>query len=338
MLGLVVGAYFLAALWPQPGLQLRACNVGAWLVGDQTPLNISKLLLAFLLFNAGFGMSIQQMWQLLRRPLLLVFGIVANVSIPLVFIIGIAILMQLWHNPREVQEILVGLAVIASMPVAGSSTTWVQNADGDLALSLGLVIASTALSPILTPLVLHSVGWMAANEYAQALHNLAGSNLSGFLLQFLVLPTLLGISGRALMAQRRWQYLRPWLKLCGSAALLLLCYSNAAVALPQTVVHHPDWDFLAVTLIIVLAMCIIGFVAGAVVGSLLRTNIAQKTSLIFSLGMTNNGTGLVVAAQELSHYPAILLPIIFYNLVQHIVAAVTDRYWIRLIAKGKVEA
>jgi hypothetical protein len=30
--------------------------------------------------------------------------------------------MQLWHNPREVQEILIGLALIASMPVAGSST------------------------------------------------------------------------------------------------------------------------------------------------------------------------------------------------------------------------
>ncbi len=55
--------------------------------------------------------------------------------------------MDAWHNPDEVQNILVGLALVASMPIAGSSTAWSQNADGDMALSLGLVLGSTLLSP-----------------------------------------------------------------------------------------------------------------------------------------------------------------------------------------------
>jgi predicted Na+-dependent transporter len=57
-----------------------------------------------------------------------------------------------------VQNILVGLALVASMPVAGSSTAWSQNTDGDMALSLGLVLLTTLLSPLTTPAALHAVG------------------------------------------------------------------------------------------------------------------------------------------------------------------------------------
>lgn len=327
MLALVVGSYVLAAIWPQLGLLLRTADVGWFLPNGAPRLSIPALLLAFLLFNAGLGMQTRQLLGLMRRPWLLLVGVLANLILPVFFIVGVATTLQLWHNPREVQEILVGLALIASMPIAGSSTAWVQNADGDLALSIGLVVVSTTLSPITTPLVLRWVGWMAAGEYAEALHELATGGVGSFLATFVVLPSLLGIAGRMLIGERQFGRLRPLLKLCSSIVLLVLCYSNAAVALPQTV-HRPDWDFLAVMLVIVLAMCSLGFVAGSVLGSALRAEPAQRISLMFSLGMTNNGTGLVVAAQRLAHFPAVLLPIIFYNLVQHIVAAVTDRFWI----------
>jgi bile acid:Na+ symporter, BASS family len=46
---------------------------------------------------------------------------------------------------------------------------------------------------------------------------------------------------------------------------------------------------------------------------------------MFGLGMNNNGTGLVLAAANLSDHPAVLLPIIFYTLVQQIIAALVDR-------------
>jgi len=38
------------------------------------------------------------------------------------------------------------------------------------------------------------------------------------------------------------------------------------------------------------------------------------------LGMNNNGTGLVLASLVLVSYPRVMVPIIFYNLVQHLVA------------------
>jgi len=36
--------------------------------------------------------------------------------------------------------------------------------------------------------------------------------------------------------------------------------------------------------------------------------------------MNNNGTGLVLASLALSSFPRIMVPIIFYNIVQHLVA------------------
>jgi BASS family bile acid:Na+ symporter len=50
----------------------------------------------------------------------------------------------------------------------------------------------------------------------------------------------------------------------------------------------------------------------------------DRTSLMFGLRMNNNGTGLVLASLALSSYPNIMVPIISYNLIQHIVAGIVN--------------
>src|SRR4051794_28237342 len=121
--------------------------------------------------------------------------------------------MRLWHNPEEVQQILVGLALVASMPIAGSSTAWSQNANGDLALSLGLVLLSTMLSPLTTPAALHAVGAMASGEYATRLHELAASGTGAFLAVCVALPSVLGVLGHGMLGQARVERAKPHLKL-----------------------------------------------------------------------------------------------------------------------------
>jgi BASS family bile acid:Na+ symporter len=46
----------------------------------------------------------------------------------------------------------------------------------------------------------------------------------------------------------------------------------------------------------------------------------ERVALMYGLGMNNNGTGLVLASLALAAYPRVMVPIIFYNLVQHVVA------------------
>jgi BASS family bile acid:Na+ symporter len=126
-----------------------------------------------------------------------------------------------------------------------------------------------------------------------------------------------------MLGEARIAAAKPTLKLLNSMNLLVLNYSNASVSLPQAFVEH-DWDFLAVILTIVIGMCVLAFAAGWILGRLFHVEMPRRISLMFGLGMNNNGTGLVLATVALSRFPQVMLPIIFYNLVQHLVAGSVD--------------
>jgi bile acid:Na+ symporter, BASS family len=142
------------------------------------------------------------------------------------------------------------------------------------------------------------------------------------------LPSAVGIGIRSVLSATTGDRLKPGLKLLNSLTLLVLMYSNAAVTLPQ-VVARPDWDFLAVMFAIVSLLCTVAFGTGWLIARLLRANRGQYASLIFGLGMSNNGMGMVLASTALSYLPNVMLPIIFYNLVQHLVAGLADRFVLR---------
>ncbi|MEJ2385983.1 MAG: hypothetical protein P8Y27_01310 [Chromatiaceae bacterium] len=135
------GSYAVAAILPGLGVWIRNAGSGA----NTAPqggvhFSLPALMLGTLLFNAGLGVSTKGLRDLLERPVLLLGEVAANLATPLAFILVLSVLMRSWHNADEVQEILVGLALVASVPIAGSSTAWAQNADGNLGLSVGLVL------------------------------------------------------------------------------------------------------------------------------------------------------------------------------------------------------
>ncbi|MDH5700523.1 MAG: Na+-dependent transporter, partial [Nitrospirota bacterium] len=113
-----LGAYVLAATAPQLGLWIRNIDLGSiTLQQNQVVLSVPLLLLAALLFNAGLGVKMQELRQLLHTPFVLLSGLVGNLATPLVCILGFSLALQLWYEPEEVQQILVGLALVAAMPI-----------------------------------------------------------------------------------------------------------------------------------------------------------------------------------------------------------------------------
>ena len=331
----LAGSYVIAGLAPDLGLRIKNLTFAdVTLLGEQTTITLPTVLLGFLLFNAGLGTQTAGLRHLARHSAgrrhlarhwaVLFVGLLANLLVPVAFILAVTGGMRLWHNPDEVQNILVGLALVASMPIAGSSTAWAQNANGDLALSLGLVLISTCLSPWTTPLALHAVGFMTTGDYSEDLHELASSGTGAFLFLCVLFPSIVGLGLRRFVSDARMNSVKPSLKLVNFVALLTLNYSNASVSLPQTI-RDPDWDFLAVTLSIVTALCVFAFASGWAISRLLKVEKPETASLMFGLGMNNNGTGLVLASMALADHPRVLLPIIFYNLVQHLGAGIVDR-------------
>lgn len=317
----IVASYFAAAEFPALGLWIRRTDLGQIrLFHDTLHVSLPLLMLAFLLFNAGLGVKTSELKHLLRRPWPLVGGQVANLLAPLAYIVGLSFLMKGWHNADEVQQILVGLALVASMPIAGSSTAWAQNANGNLALSLGLVLLTTMLSPLLTPGVLRAVGFVTTGDYSEDLRDLASGGIGTFLGVWVILPSVLGMATHALLGAKRVAVIKPTLKAANYVVLALLNYANASLSLPG-VRSSPDLDFLSVMVAIAIGLCCFAFASGYLVARLVRADHDSLISLMFGLGMNNNGTGLVLASIALADHPGVMLPIIFYNLVQHLVAS-----------------
>jgi len=327
LLWFLIGVYAIAAVNPALGLWMRNISLGEG-IRQQAHVSLVMIMLAALMFNAGLGVKTAHLRAVMQRKVVLLAGLAANLVIPMAYIFLVTIVMRLWYEPVEAQHILVGLALVAAMPIAGASTAWAQNSNGNLALSLGLVLSSTVLSPIITPGALQVFGEMAAEEYEAVLHGVAAYGSGAFLGLWVVLPSLLGLFLRMVIPDAWLEGAMPSLKLVNSIDLLLLNYSNASVSLPQAIAD-PDLDFLAVTIVIATGMCVVAFASGYGLSRLFKVDQAERISLMYGLGMNNNGTGLVLASLAVGSYPRIMVPIIFYNLVQHLVAGsvheVTDR-------------
>lgn len=324
LLKLLLLIYGIAIFAPSLGIGIKNFQFGKvdWSSTGGVVFSLPLVMLSFLLFNAGLSVQFSNLKKVLRVPTPLVIGLLSNVMIPLIFTILFAGIGKLfWHNPDEIQNVLVGLAIIASMPIAGSSAAWVQNANGNPALIFGLVVFSTLLSPFLSPFVFHTIGHITTGDYSEDLHELASQGASSFLIVSVVVPSLIGMGVRALMAEKTWTKWAPYFKLLNLINLLVLNYSNASVSLP-TAFKNWDLDFLVMIIFVTTLLCIVSFTAGWWVPKFFKIPEAERIALTYGLGMNNNGTGLVLASAAMADHPLIMLPIIFYNLGQQIVAGV----------------
>jgi BASS family bile acid:Na+ symporter len=320
----IISSYIAAALVPQFGLWMRTVDFGfLFAPKHKISFTFAPLMLASLLFNAGLGVALIDLRETPRKAFMMFAGFFGNVVAPLIMILSVSLTMKLWHDPEETQQLLVGLALVASMPIAGASTAWTQNANGSLVLSLGLVLLTTLLSPLTTPLILHAVGFLTIDDYSEDLHELGSGEAISFLGSWVIIPSLLGLMTRQLIGSQRFVSAIPYVKLANFVVIMLLNYTNATLVLPK-VVSQPDVDFLFIILFIVSALCIGGFACGFLLSRAVKAERQDAVSLIFALGMNNNGTGLVLASIALEDHPRVLLPILLYNFIQYVIASLVD--------------
>lgn len=326
MLWLLVGTYGIGAAFPRLGLALHDARLGTVSLPFATPyaVHVPACMLGFLLLVAGLGIRFDQLRTLTRSGHLLASGLLVKVAYPILFVVALAWPLSLWHDADEAQSILVGLAILGAMPIAGASTAWSQNSGGALPVSIALVLLSMLLSPVLTPLALHAVGTVTIGDYSEDLHELAAAGVGPFVLVTVLLPALLGMGIRAALGARRCDAVLPALKAVNLVVLLSLNYVNASNALPQAV-RYPDWDLLALVVALALAMCTGAFALAFLLAKKLALAHPDRVSLVFGVGMSNNGAGLVLASAAMADHAAILLPIIVYNLSQQLFAAMISR-------------
>ncbi len=215
-LWLLLGCYALAAIWPAPGVPLRQW---AWSPGGlpDVRLTVPLLLLAMMLFSAALLADVAQIHAVLQQPLLLCVATLAVWIGPSLLVILASYLVPLLVSEQPATGVLVGLTLVATMPVANSSTGWTQNAHGNLALSLALVVLSIALSSFMTPQLLSALG-MSLSESERAYCEALVSRFSGeFFIVWVIVPTLAGFACRWLLTPRRVTLVAHWFILASAA-------------------------------------------------------------------------------------------------------------------------
>jgi BASS family bile acid:Na+ symporter len=286
------------------------------------------LLLGLLLFNAGLGIDRQQLARVGGRISVVPAAIVVGFVAPLTFVLLLGIASSLQSSTVPLHGLVLGLSVVAAMPAAGSSAAWSQNTNGNLALSVALILCSTVISPLTawaTLTVITSLpGVLDSGTTPDGLTGYAAA----FLTSWVLLPAVAGAAVREVVGEARITRWRTELKAVNLVVLLVLNYANASLSLPAAI-SRPDWDFLALTFLASLALCAVNFWAGAGVARLLGVDRTQWASLVFATGMRNNGAGLVLVATLFPLLPVVMLPVITYNVLQHALAGMVSRRVLR---------
>lgn len=329
---LLILAYAAATWVPEPGLWAREIRFaddggkfGDWL-SQVRPANI---LLALLLFSSGLSSSWIAMQQTLRTRSKIIWLAGATWALPLVSALIANFILWLVGAPGEV---LLGVWIIACMPVANSSVGWTNIMRGNVPLSLALLILSTSLSPFASPPLIHlgtSLSGIEPSGNASVATSAVG--MAAFFALWVLLPVGLGAWGGGRLSKPAAERVLPIARRTSLVMLLLLNYLNGAACLPS-LLEQPTT--LAWPIASAVALLIAGMLLYRITTQYTRkapSETPQTTvsglndTLLLGVTMRNTGVALVYTTASLPAHEWISLTIIAYTIIQHLFVSVIVR-------------
>jgi BASS family bile acid:Na+ symporter len=312
-------AYAAAALLPALGLWLRRPHAIGIASLAELPLKTPQLLLALVLFSAGLQVPLRELRLLLRRPAALVAGLVLHIAAPLLIVPGVAFALRASPDQDGGSGMIAAMILIVAMPVAAGATVWTAKGDGDQPTAVGLVLASTLVSPLTVPLTLALLCPLLRGDYAGRLADAAATAGHAFALTSVVLPCGAGLLCRLLLPRRASDGLVGAAVAVALPASLLLTYVNASGVLGPFL-RHPRPMLLAAALGVAATVCGLSFTLGRVAAHALRLDARAGASVTLACGMNNSSASAVLITTTLPDRPHILLPVLAYGLLQKVAA------------------
>lgn len=281
------------------------------------------LLLAILLFCAAAVIQWSQIRDLLQRPSVLMIGLITVWFGPAALVVAVGPLLS-WLSPSQTTAgMMVGLALVAAMPVANSSAGWTQNAGGHVALSLGLIVLSIILSPLATPSLLKMMGWALTAEDTARIEQVV-TQFSGWrFILWVILPSLAGAIAAWIAGRERISRAKPSFRLATLGTILVLNYANASLAIDKVWANESS-GAIALAAVLAFAVSVVGIALAAVQTRLFRLHRQAWIALTFGLSMKHTGLALVLAGEFLKDQPRVILVVLLTTLAQHIAAAAMD--------------
>ncbi|MFF1636337.1 sodium-dependent transporter [Streptomyces sp. NPDC058246] len=322
-LGWAVGAsYLAAAAVPALGLWLRhthTIGTGGILGLPEFPFRTPHFLLSLVLFTAGLQVPLHELRALLGRPTALLTGLVLHLLAPLLIIPGVAFALRQSPDTDGGSGLVAAMILIVAMPVAAGATVWTSKGDGDQPTTVGLVLASTIVSPLTIPVTLTALCPLLSGEYAATLSGAARTAGNGFALTGVLLPCGAGILCRLVLPRRLMDRLLGAVVPASMLGSLLLTYINASGVLGPFLTHPEPVLFVA-ALAVAATVCGLSFTLGRITARVLRLDAPAGASVTLACGMNNSSASAVLITTTLPDRPHVLLPVLAYSLLQKVAA------------------
>ena len=260
-------------------------------------------LFAFMTFQSSLSNTFSNLRRCVRHPapLLTCLALTCLVMPTLAWLLGTALFGA---SPN----LVCGIVLEYSVPVAVVSAMWINMFGGDPALGLATVLVSTVLSPVTIPLTLQVLLGRVVEVDAVG--------MMGDMLVSIALPALLGTALNEGTRGRAARGLSPALAPAAKMALVLVILSNSTGVAPYVRALTPTLVGVAA---FIGGFAAAGYATGLALSRAWGRPREQQVSMTYLVGMRNISAGAVIAG---AYFPGeVMFPVVIGTLFQQVLAA-----------------
>ncbi|MCL6424419.1 bile acid:sodium symporter family protein [Brachybacterium sp. JHP9] len=290
-----------------PLLILAAAALGFFApAAGQAIAGYTSIFLGVIMFAMGLTLTLPDFGLVLRRPLPVLIGVIAQYLImPLT---GFAISWALQLPP----ELAAGVILVGCAPGGTSSNVITYLAKADTALSVTMTSISTLLAPLLTPLL---TLWLAGTYMP-----LDAGGMALTIVKIVLIPVIAGLVIRLLFSRLVDRILPalPWVSVAGISLVVIAVVSGSADKIVAAG---------ALVLLAVILHNSFGYLLGYWFARVLRQPVRTARTTSIEVGMQNSGLAAGLAASYFS--PAAALPGAVFSIWHNLSGAVLAMYYRR---------
>lgn len=291
---------------------------------DKEGLMVMNIALAVVMFGVALGITIDDFKSLLKKPKLVLLGILSQfVLLPFVTFIIIIIL-----KPQP--SIALGMMMVAACPGGNISNFMTHLAEGNTALSVSLTAFATFLAMFMTPFNFQFYG----NLYQPTAEILKTVSLDPFELVKLVIlilgiPLVLGMLLRHKFpktAMSLSHILKPLSILVFIAIVVIAFWNNLDIF--NNYIHH--------VLAIGISHNLIAILLGLTVAKLFKLSFENQKTLAIETGIQNSGLGLLLIFTFFNGLGGMAIMAAFWGIWHIISGLLLASYWSKKAKKIKL--
>jgi bile acid:Na+ symporter, BASS family len=271
-------------------------------------------MLQLIMFGMGTELSLKDFQRIVQMPKGVIVGVMCHYIIMPMVGFGVA------HMFNFPPEIAAGIILVGCCPSGLASNVMCYLSRGNLALSVSVTTVSTLVAPLLTPLLMRSLGGSLIT-----IHFL---DMVWEMVKMVVLPVALGVLVHYLLRDRaKWlNKVLPITSMIGIVIILVVIIAKGRDAL------------LKVGGLIILATFIhntFGYLLGYWSGRLLRFNERDSRTIALEVGMQNAGLASALASKISTNAAVALAPAVFGPMM-NITGSLLSSWWHNRIPKDEV--